>query len=730
MASKFGGVAAQATTQGGSRFGGVIAPARPIGNDPEAPVIDLEDIERQIFAQESDPSIATGMGGGFLNGATMGFGDELVGAVGGLAGATGNAMMWAASPVTGAPDRNPLEAFEQDYTALSGYTDRQNDTFREDHPVLAFGSELAGGVGTGFGLAGRGATMAGRFGTGGNAVSNTGRRVAEGAIEGAAYGVAAGAGNAEGNPLERVDDALMGGGIGSIFGAAMPVVARAASPIITPIKNAWESTFDPVKRALGLVTTAAKRDNLDLDAVELEMAAAHAQGKPYTYTDAGGRNTQGRLNAAARSPGDTQNDVANFMKDRQAGQAGRVNDDLGRAVGDGRNAFADEAGIVTQMKADADKFYESAYAAPLPTGPVYDELLRSASVRQAMQRLYKTWGDRQAPVSEVFGKIPNPRYGSVKADGTPEPKTIVTPSVRGWDQIKRMLDADIRVAAQNGGGPVMETAIALRNKIRGQLQADVPDYRQALTHWSSDQESLEAIQLGRQLATAPNADAAMATFRTLPPPQQDLARQAAARELMGKATKAGERGGNAAAAVYGSARPGASVDNVGGQRERLRSLFPDDASYKDFASRMDRENRMTATQNLTQAGSGTAGNAADMADAGFGQAGQAVGVLQNIMSGRVGGAAGQAVGLLSNMFNGVNERTAKEMVRILLSQDPADIAVLRQFLSDQQHSAAVTALVQSGLTAGAPAAVTPYTSGKPLELEINGMGPNDPWRVR
>jgi hypothetical protein len=88
------------------------------------------------------------------------------------------------------------------------------DKFRSDHPVAAYGSELAGAVAT------PGAAMKAGATTGANAL----RMGAAGAASGAAYGFGAG----EGGAIERGKSAAVGGALGGATGAAVPFVLKGA----------------------------------------------------------------------------------------------------------------------------------------------------------------------------------------------------------------------------------------------------------------------------------------------------------------------------------------------------------------------------------------------------------------------------------------------------------------------------------------------------------------------
>lgn len=133
-----------------------------------------------------------------LQGATFGFGDELV----------------AAGAAALAPGQ---QSFGEKFDTLRSREAGLVENFREDNPVAAIGSEIAGAIPTGMvaggQLAGRGATLLGRAGTG----------AAVGAGQGFAYGVGAGEGDIGQRAQQAVVPALVGGAVG----AAAPFVGHA-----------------------------------------------------------------------------------------------------------------------------------------------------------------------------------------------------------------------------------------------------------------------------------------------------------------------------------------------------------------------------------------------------------------------------------------------------------------------------------------------------------------------
>lgn len=175
--------------------------------------MDFADFSRRIGLSEkpAKPATQSKLGGlvdSFTQGVSFGFGDELTAAESAILGRT---------PEGGYFNYN--KPFGERYnTALEAERGQQKQ-FREENPVAATAAEIAGGVATGAGLAGKGATLVGRA-----AGKGLGTRVGAGVVEGAGYGALYGAGSAED---DRVSGAGIGALTGGVVGGGIPAVGSA-----------------------------------------------------------------------------------------------------------------------------------------------------------------------------------------------------------------------------------------------------------------------------------------------------------------------------------------------------------------------------------------------------------------------------------------------------------------------------------------------------------------------
>lgn len=207
----------------------------------------------------------------------------------------------------------------------------------EVNKVARIGGQLAGGIGTGVGLARNGLTLM----RGGMSLPVA---VGAGAAEGALYGGAYGAGSADENRLEGARDGAV---TGALIGGAVPIIARgigaATRPLATPPER--QAAVDVFQRE-GIPMSAGQRTGSKalrysesfLGDAPLSggqaTRAAEAQGEAFTDAamrriGAEGRATPENLSAARDRIGGTFNELSGRNALQADPQLGR---DLGAAL--------------------------------------------------------------------------------------------------------------------------------------------------------------------------------------------------------------------------------------------------------------------------------------------------------------------------------------------------------------------------------------------------------------
>ena len=671
--------------------------------DPNAPAPEAPGVPRQIF-NALFPRY--GVSASIANGMTFG---TLPNIQAGVAAGTN-----AVANMVGLGDgRSVGDTYDR-------YLTEQQDARRKyegEHPFLNPVLNAAGGLATGVGLAREGVTLVGREALPvlgrmtGSGVGQTAKRAAAGAVEGAGYGAAAGFGGGEGSFENRARAAGDNLAVGAALGAATPVAIDLASRAGGAVRDVVRSVRNPDGRADDWLVRRIMQDRTTPDELARSVEQAAAAGQPeFMAIDAAGRNTQKLGKAASRAPGSFRDEVFNTLNTRQEGQAMRLGQFSDEALGQtGVGAFNTKQGIVQGRRAASQRHYDEAYAAPAPTGQFYDEMLDRQSVRDAMRTVERSAAENQLPLTELFTEIPNPSARQTTRqvpssvlgpDGQPvmraevdvENPTFRIPTMRGWDMVKRSLDTQVNTAFTSSDPAQRSLAQAVRetrDQLRQRLADENPAYGQALQRYSDDASSLEAIQTGRELANARNADQASLAFREMAPGNQDLARAGAAREI------------------------GVKLENqpVGADKTRIFStpnmeqkvdlLSPDPTVRAVFGERVGRERAMASTRRTITGGSDTAENLAEAADLPGATA------LARLAEGRLvaaimQGAAGAASGA-ARVATGMTEPVAQRVGSYLTSTNPGEIRALGDLFAATQSRAQAPAIGTAGVIAAGEA---------------------------
>lgn len=181
------------------------------------------------------------------HGALQGLGDETMAAVAALKETLGGGLPFG-------------KAYEQ---ALSMYRGAR-DQYRQESPVAATASEIAGGLATG--LAGGSALAPVRAAGAAAPVLSGGRAAAQNAAIGAAQGGLYGFNEGEGGLPQRMTEAGQGAALGGFLGAAIPAVAGGIGRAISPVR----SQLTPEQARLAQI---AADEGLDLSPAQMTGSA-------------------------------------------------------------------------------------------------------------------------------------------------------------------------------------------------------------------------------------------------------------------------------------------------------------------------------------------------------------------------------------------------------------------------------------------------------------------------
>lgn len=520
-------------------------------------------------AREKADTPVSGPMEALMSGLSFGWSDELAGLAGGIA------------------DWTKGKGFQGGYERRKNAAKQNLEDFQERSPVAGTALPIVGALA---GATPRAAmaipeTLLGRMG--------------QGARIGSGFGAVAGAGNAEGDLEDRLTGAGTGAALGAGLGAALPPVFQAGGAAFRHVGNAIGSR-NPQQVANEKLAAAIARDETTPARLLSEIDTARSQGiKPEMLSDFGGENVRAVARAASLSPGEGRQIAMNAMRDRQAGQAGRVEQDVLSDLS-GAARFPVEQAMEAQRLA-AGPLYERAYAQHQAImTPELEQMLRRPSMQQAMQRAYRIAQEEVRDPTNVLGM-------TVADDGAVQ--VTRAPSLQTWDYIKRGIDDEvarfqnpITGRLQGAEGRAVDQT---RRTLVAELDQAAPGYAQARAAYAGPTRSAEVYREGRA-ALRDDADITAREIGQMSAGEREFFRAGVARALRDMAMQARD-GGDSVAKIFGSPLT----------RERIRAAFPDGRAFFNFENAMRREARMfenARTLNPT-ANSATAMRQADMASA-------------------------------------------------------------------------------------------------------------------
>lgn len=558
--------------------------------------------------------------------------------------------------------------YEQNLAAL-GLAKQQ---FERTSPGTALTAEIAGGLpyaAIPFLGAARYAKMAETAGP----LVRAGIQAGQSAIAGGVTGALGGAGSAE--PGMRMAGAQTGGTVGSVFGGAAPVVAKgvgAAGGKIVDVTSgipgvqrvgqavglATGQTIDAANRAKAKLLEAMYRDVMSPDDLAKLIAKST---KPVGIVDVGGENVKSLADVVQKYPGTSRQTARVALEERGAGQAERIKSDISRYLGEFQDPYVYTQQIAQRQKEVSAPLYESAYSFGEVTNPKVLKFLELPQFKSAAKEAENL----------------------LAAEGRAVDMT--RPTVEVLDNVKRGLDALIEKETDAVTGKKTQLGkiyVQKKNEFLSALDTAVPDYGKARKAFAGDAEIIDATRSGQDFFKQSAAEAKR-TFASLTPSEQEAYRIGAIDSVKTKIATAKDTA-DVRKRIFGSTE----------ERDRMRSLFPDNASFNAFEKDMTTEATMRATQEKILRGSQTAERQLAAqgleAEPGF--------LSQLIEQGPMRGT----LGYLKAQGQGVAGQTAEELGPMLfrLGDPRANIETLKQLSAYERYLLEQEARRSAG-TAGA-----------------------------
>lgn len=612
---------------------------------------------------------SAGLGIAAAQGATMGFGDEIAGAI-----------MATLKGVPGLDEGAEGSTWRQRY---EGYRDFNRGAEKETNRQSPVAATVVNALASTPGAVAIGAPASAikAVGVGANAL--------RAAVSGGAVGAASGAGRSEENALGGVamDAARDGvlsaalGGVTSPIAGALGAIGRNAGQRMS---QSWASDYARQKVAEALVRdargTVAQESG---DVARQASARINKLGPSAMVADAGGKNTMGLLDTLATLPGRTKDWAEAAIKTRQSGRADRLIGAADDALGaHGQRAAATVEDLIAQRSEASRPLYEAVHKMSVERTDALDSIIAAAQKLGAESSARKIATAERVPYT-LTDKVAKPA-GTSGVMGVAAPAPAKSYSMRDLDLLKQGLDDKIAAAVNEFGRPtnVGVALIKLKNSLLSTLDESTGGaYAQARQAFAGPSAVMDAVKQGRRAMTQDDA-AIGAAVRGLSPSELDGFRIGAFEAL--RAKLGGQSGQTQILKMW---REPAT-------QEKLKAIFGSERAYREFAATAAREARLMPLEGVGR-GSQTAARQ-------FGAGDLDVSPLTDIAGAGGAAAQGNALGLLASgarVWNRVStpETVRDQMGRILMTQGQQGqqeinaLADLVRRVNDQRNGRSVAA---------------------------------------
>lgn len=469
---------------------------------------------------------------------------------------------------------------------------------------------------------------------------------------GAGSGVTAGAFSAPQG--ERFGGAVSGAVLGGALGGATVPVAAAANRLQAP-----------ATRMLRKVSEALTSDAVTPGQVRARLPKL---GKGAVIADAAGDNVMGLARAAQSVPGKAKNRIASALYRRDRKQAERLMVPLERTLGDGRSFSASFDALKDLRGEMSAPLYAAVRDEPVRLTPELAELMERPSIRMGIDRARAIAADEGVTLPPALTREQGEEAfeESLEAyDGLP---------LWVWDYVKRGIDDALygpkgdavrhvdpftRKVVTEQGRAIVGAKRALVDELDGQVEG----YGAARGFYSGMTQSMQAMEDGAAFLKG-SADLTVKQLAKLTDGDKAFFRLGVAQALRDMVERKGF--------THDVTR---LFDKPGIQR-KLRAVFPDARSYREFMAGVHREARLSRTKSTVLGGSVTARLQEEQSDL---MGDSAKGLAADLVTtGEPGMALGNAVRRLAAARRRLKltPKENDELARILFSADPEEQAAI------------------------------------------------------
>ena len=518
-------------------------------------------------------------------------------------------------------------------------------------------------------------------------------------------GATAGLGESEADLLspESMKSAAIGGGTAL---GVLPIAKVVGMGTGAVYRGVVRSIFDNPQRlgtdeARALVKQALVSDVGGVD--EAIRFVLDRKGKPYALADVG-PNTRAYLDAANTIPGPGKKEAENFLRERDKGTLARLTSDLQVAFGS-KAAFFDEFNALKTARSNlGGALYERALKKDVPVTPDLVKLMERPSIQDAYKRAVNLAQEQGVKLPDVV--IDKGRL--VTADG--KPVTSINSTFLHF--IKMGLDDVVFTGKSptSGIGNTQLNAVKdTRSSFLNLIDAANPTYKNARRVWASDTAVMDAMEEGRTIfnKSPKDVDILFNDMKTMTKSELEALRLGVMQNLLDRIG-----GAQSAATVVGpTGNPALRIINDPKNMRILRETFPkDDAgneAFSKFINNLKSEVEMKSTSKQVLQGSQTAERQQAVKDVRAG--GQAMREMPAMSIQAILTRALQRD--YAQLGDAQTRAVADEMTRILTTTDPKKLQKIGKELAGRSVYDVVSKDIPELLPALGRAVIGPYSIG-------------------
>lgn len=484
-------------------------------------------------------------------------------------------------------------------------------------------------------------------------------------------------------------DLLSMAAVGAGAGATTAGLIYGAGKVSDAASLAREATVpgDVDETALRRIHRALQRDKYDLtkpsELKRLRTEVMDAIPKPFTLGDAGKINVQRLLESTYLHPGEGSNLISGILEDRKQGRATRMAKDVQDLVSKNTDYHSTLAELIKNRREQAGQLYDAAYSSGfMPTPEIMDYIERAEAYKPGIIDRAVKKAQLKYPDMDIEKTVLGQGYRQNKR------ATLSEDNMKALDMVKRSIDDEIAVHKVKDPGVANDLRENILRPFRKLLTTNNPDYGKALSYYSSEMETQEALEAGRTFMKKDPAEMA-AYMKTLSPEDKELFRVGAAHELMNQLGVATDNNSSPIKKIIGNPK---ADPNISIKQQQLRLIFEDPKLFDEFMRRAAHESKMEKREGAVFGNSKTLERAISSADEG-----------EEILKGTtLRGRAGTAMGFLMQHtikpFARLGE-DKREAVRHRVAErlmEPTEFNKTLDALKEMAHSSAKRAALLRG----------------------------------